>query len=329
MSLLASLDDRTSSDRPILVSLLPSRAMPGILREGLEQCGQLFFWPELSYEEQDKIGGAASVLIGTASSRVNEEVLRRFPSCRMIASFGVGYDGYDVEALRRRGIVLTNTPNVLTDDVADLAFAMILNLSRGVPRADRWLREGRWPDGGFPLQTRVSGKRLGIFGLGRIGTEIARRGEAFHMQIGYTDLTGKTTKWTRFPTLKELAVWSDYLVIIVPATEATHHVVDAEILMALGTKGYLINVARGSVVQTKALIDALRTRTIAGAGLDVYENEPYVEAELKNLPNTILTPHIGTATVETRKLMADLVVRNVHAFLNDRKLLTPVTDTLP
>lgn len=326
MSLSVSSDVNASTDRPVLVSLLPSRAMPGILREGLEQCGQLYFWPELRYEEQERIGTLASVLIGTASSRVTADTLRRFPACRMIASFGVGYDGYDMAALKRRGIVLTNTPNVLSDDVADLAFAMILNLSRGIGRADSWLREGRWPDGGFPLQTRVSGKRLGIFGLGRIGSEIARRGEAFHMQIGYTDLTGKNTKWQRFPTLKELAVWSDYLVVIVPATEATHHVVDAEILMALGTKGYLINVARGSVVNTKALIDALKTRTIAGAGLDVFENEPYVEADLKTLPNTILTPHIGTATIETRRMMADLVVRNVHAFVNGNKPITPVAN---
>ena len=221
MSLSVTPDESVSSDCPVLVSLLPSRAMPGILREGLEQCGRLYFWPEMRYEEQERIGTLASVLIGTASSRVTAEVLRRFPACRMIASFGVGYDGYDMAALKRRGIVLTNTPNVLSDDVADLAFAMILSLSRGLPRADAWLREGRWPDGGFPLQTRVSGKRLGIFGLGRIGSEIARRGEAFHMQIGYTDLTGKNTKWQRFPTLKELAVWSDYLVVIVPATEAT------------------------------------------------------------------------------------------------------------
>lgn len=324
MSQRPASDDRELSDRPVLVSLIPSRAMPGVLREGLEQCGRLYFLPELTYEEQERIGTIATVLIGTASSRVSAEVLRRFPACRMIASFGVGYDGYDLETLRRRGIVLSNTPDVLSDDVADLAFAMILNLSRGLGRADRWLREGRWPDGGFQLQTRVSGKRLGIFGLGRIGTEIARRGEAFRMQIGYTDLTGKVTKWTRFPSLKELALWSDYLVVIVPATEATYHAVNAEILMALGTKGYLINVARGSVVHTKALIDALKTRTIAGAGLDVYENEPYVEAELKALPNTLLTPHVGTATIETRKAMADLVVRNVHAFLTEQKLVTPV-----
>lgn len=307
------------SEGPILVSLISEREMAPQLTKALRAFGRVFFWPDLSYFEQERIGQLTSILVGTAQSRVGVELLRRFPACRLIASLGVGYDGYDIETIVQRGIVLTHTHDHLTDDVADLAIGMMITLSRNLKEADQWVRDGRWPDGRFPAQSRVTGKRLGILGLGNIGLAIAKRAQAFRMDIGYHDRIPKPTSLTYFPDCLSLATWADFLVAIVPGTPETRHIINAEVLRALGTRGFLINVARGSVVDTQALIQALQHGEIAGAALDVFENEPYVEAQLKTLPNTILTPHIGIHTKETRDALIDQVIENIQVFLHGRQ----------
>lgn len=304
---------------PILVSLAPERELAPSLIHALQGIGRLYFWPDLSYFEQERIGQIASIVIGTARSRVGAELLRRLPVCRLIASLGMGYDGYDIESIQQRGIILTHTPENLSDDVADLAISMMITLSRNLKEADLWVREGRWPDGRFPAQYQVTGKRIGILGLGNIGLAIAKRAQAFRMEIGYHDRVPKPTSMVYFPDCMSLAAWADFLVAIVPGTPETYHMIDADVLRALGTKGFLINVARGSVVDTQALITALQNGTIAGAALDVFENEPYVEAQLKTLPNTVLSPHIGIHTHETREALVRQVVENIQVFLRGRQ----------
>ena len=312
--------------RPLIVSLIP-RVLPEVIYTRLAEIGDVVFWPSLSEREKADAKEKAAVLLATSSSTVDKAVLDQFPNVKMIGDFGVGFDGYDVEEIARRGIRLSHTPGVLSDDVADLAFALLLDAARTMPAADRLVREGRWPQGGLPLTTKVSGKRIGIAGLGRIGMEIARRAEGFKMEIGYTARSEKPVKWERFASLEALAAWCDFLVIVIPGSAETKHLVNADVLSALGPKGFLINIARGSLVDTRALIDALKRGTIAGAGLDVFENEPFVEEELRALPNTVLTPHVGSGTTETRGVMANLVADNIAAWHAGKPLVTPVPGT--
>ena len=312
--------------RPLIVSLIP-RSLPPVIYDRLAEIGDVVFWPSLDPARRTEAAERAQVLIATSSSRVDKAVLDTFPNVRMIGDFGVGFDGYDTAEIARRGIHLSHTPGVLSDDVADLAFALMLDAARLMPASDRLVHEGRWPQGGMPLGVKVSGKRIGIAGLGRIGMEIARRAEGFKMTVGYTARTDKNVPWQRFPDMRALAEWSDFLVVVIPGSPETHHLVNAEVLAALGPKGFLINVARGSLVDTTALIRALESGTIAGAGLDVFEHEPYVEDQLRRLPNAVLTPHVGSATVETRTAMAHLVADNVKAWTEKRPLITPVPGT--
>jgi len=239
--------------------------------------------------------------------------------------FGVGYDGVDVAAARERGIAVTHTPNVLNDEVADLAMALVLAVSRRLVEADRYVRTGAWAKGPMPLARKVSGARMGIVGLGRIGNAIARRAEAFGMSIAYTARAEKAdAPYPYFATAEALAREVDFLVVITPGGAATRKLIDAKVLAALGKKGYLVNVARGSVVDEPALVEALRAGTIAGAGLDVFENEPNVPAELLALDNVVLTPHVGSATWQTRQAMADLSFGNLQAHFAGKPLLSPV-----
>jgi hydroxypyruvate reductase len=217
---------------------------------------------------------------------------------------------------------------VLNDEVADLALALMLSVARKVPQADRYVREGQWAEkGNMPLATKMSGKRLGIVGLGRIGKAIAARAQGFGMSIAYTGRTQQAgVTFPYFPSAKALAANVDFLVVITPGGEATRHMIDAEVLKALGPKGYLVNVARGTVVDEPALIEALQQRTIAGAGLDVFYNEPNVPAALRALDNVVLTPHMASATHETRQAMADLALHNLQAHFAGKPLLSPVPE---
>lgn len=262
---------------------------------------------------------------GSGESKVPRELIAQLPALEMISVFGVGYDGVDVAAARERGIPVTNTPDVLNDEVADLAIALMLSISRRLPQADRYVREGKWLAGPMPLARKVSGARLGIVGLGRIGNAIAKRAEAFGMSIAYTSRNARPESPYRYlPSAEALAAEVDFLVVITPGGAGTRKLIDAKVLKALGKDGYLINVARGSVVDEAALIEALQNGVIAGAGLDVFENEPNVPAALIALDNVVLTPHVGSATWETRRAMGDLAFGNLVAHFAGKPLLSPV-----
>ncbi|MEO8526614.1 MAG: 2-hydroxyacid dehydrogenase [Caldimonas sp.] len=261
----------------------------------------------------------------SGESKVPRELIAQLPALEIISVFGVGYDGVDVAAARERGVAVTNTPDVLNDEVADLAIALVLSISRRIPQADRYVREGKWANGPMPLARKVSGARLGIVGLGRIGAAIASRAEAFGMSIAYTARSKKPNiAYPYFPSAEALAGEVDFLIVITPGGAGTRKLIDAKVLKALGKDGYLINVARGSVVDETALIEALQNGTIAGAGLDVFENEPNVPAALLALDNVVVTPHIGSATWQTRRAMADRAFGNLEAHFAGLPLLSPV-----
>lgn len=253
-------------------------------------------------------------------------LLDRLPNLEVVNSFGVGYDAVDTDYLSGRGIKLSNTPDVLNNAVAETAMALMLCVSRRISEAERFVRAGQWPNGKFPLGNDLCGKTCGIVGLGKIGKTIAKRAAAFEMSIAYFR-RGKPyddVPYQHYGDLRELAQDSDYLIVIVPGGPDTHHLINAEVLRALGPQSFLINVARGTVVDEKALVAALLASEIAGAGLDVFDDEPNVPAELLKLDNVVLTPHIGSGTYETRQAMADLVFANVSGYFNDGTLVTPV-----
>lgn len=262
---------------------------------------------------------------GGGESRVNAELLARLPALEVISVFGVGYDGYDVPTIKTRGLSMGNTPDVLSDDVADMGMALMLSVARRVPQNDAYLRAGKWLEGPAPLARKMSGARLGIVGLGRIGQAIAKRAEGFGMSIAYTTRTQrKDVVYRYFPSATALAAEVDFLMVITPGGAGTKGLINAEVLAALGKKGYLINVARGSVVDEAALVKALQDGVIAGAGLDVFDAEPKVPQALIDMDNVVLSPHAASATWQTRKAMADLAFGNLKAHFSGQPLLTPV-----
>lgn len=268
-----------------------------------------------------------TAVVGTGGAKVDKKLLMMLPNVKLIAICGVGYDGVDIAAAKEKDIVVTHTPGVLTDDVADLAFGLVLSIGRRIPHADRFVRNGDWVDDAFMLTHKVSGARLGIVGMGRIGRAIAKRASAFDMHIAYASRSPKADLPYRFfDDVAALAAEVDYLVVAVPGGDATHHLIDSEVLVALGQKGYLINIARGSVVDQPVLVQALKDKTIAGAALDVFWDEPIVDPELRRLSNVVLTPHIASATVETRHAMAALTMQNLQAFYDKAVLPTPVPE---
>jgi lactate dehydrogenase-like 2-hydroxyacid dehydrogenase len=265
-------------------------------------------------------------IAGSGESKVPRELIARLPALEIISVFGVGYDGVDVAAARERGIAVTHTPNVLNDEVADLALGLMLAVARRIPQADRYIREGRWRSHGpAPLARKLSGARLGIVGLGRIGLAIAQRAAAFGMSIAYTTRNPRPdAPYAYHPSAEALAKAVDFLVVITPGGAGTRKLIDAKVLEALGPEGYLVNVARGSVVDEAALVKALQEKRIAGAGLDVFEDEPHVPEALLALDTVVLTPHIGSATWQTRRAMMDLAFGNLEAHFAGRPLLSPV-----
>jgi lactate dehydrogenase-like 2-hydroxyacid dehydrogenase len=253
-------------------------------------------------------------------------VIDRLPQLEIIASASVGYDGIPVEYARSKGIPVTNTPDVLNNDVADLAIALMIMTARRLVPNDRYVRSGRWPkEGEYPLAATASGKRLGILGLGRIGKAIARRAEAMDMTIAYHSRNRVAdVPYRHYPDLVELAKDSDFLVIIIPATPQTKAIVSKDVIEALGPKGILVNVARGAVVDEDALVAALVSGKLGGAGLDVFVNEPQVPEVLFGMDNVVLQSHIGSASVETRRAMSQLVLDNLDAQFAGKPLLTPI-----
>lgn len=253
-------------------------------------------------------------------------LIESMPKLKVISSFGVGVDKIDLGAAAARGIPVGNTPDVLNDCVADLAIGLIIDVARGIGASERYLRAGSWPRGPYPLQRKMSGKKLGIVGLGRIGHAIAKRALAFDMDLRYHNRrTVADTSIAHEPSLVGLARWSDFLLVMVPGGAATIHLINDAVLDALGPEGYLINVARGSVVDEPALVRALQQRRIAGAALDVFEHEPQVPAELMALDNVVLVPHIGSATVETRAAMAQRVFDNLQSFFAVGRVVSQAT----
>lgn len=252
------------------------------------------------------------------------------PNLEIIASFGVGYDAIDAGYAGSKGVMVTNTPDVLTEEVADTALGLLLNTVRELPRAEAHLRAGRWArEGNYPLTPMtLRGRRAGIFGMGRIGMAIAKRLEAFGLSIAYHNRRPvEGLAYAYYPSLEELAGAVDTLISVVPGGAATEKVVNAKIFKALGPDGVFINIGRGSTVDEEALIAALSGGTIRAAGLDVFANEPHVPQALIDLPNAVLLPHVASASVHTRNAMADLVVDNLISWFSEGRPLTPVAET--
>ena len=271
--------------------------------------------------------GRIRAIVGSGESKVPRSLMAQLPALEMISIMGVGYDGVDVAAALERKIPVTHTPGVLNDDVADLAIGLMLSVARRIPQADQYVRSGRWPEGPMPLARKVSGARLGIVGLGRIGQAIATRAEAFGMSVAYTARSRKAElAYAYYPSAQALAAEVDFLVLITPGGAGTRKLINADVLKALGPQGYLINVARGSVVDEAALVQALQQGVIAGAGLDVFENEPNVPPALWAMDNVVLTPHTASATRETRGAMANLALANLRAHFAGEPLLSPVPE---
>ncbi|QRM28979.1 2-hydroxyacid dehydrogenase [Microvirga sp. VF16] len=269
-------------------------------------------------------GVATTTLFG----RVDATLLNRLPNVEIISSFGVGYDNVDAAEAARRNIVVTNTPGVLDDEVADLTLGLLLATLRKIPQADRYLREGQWLRASFPLSATLRERKIGIVGLGRIGKAIAKRLSGFDVSIAYHGRTQQDdVAYSYYPTVTGLAEACDVLIVITPGGASTKHLINAEVLKALGSNGILINVARGTVVDEQALIDALKSGTILSAGLDVYEDEPRVPQELIDLEHVVLLPHIASASVHTRNAMGMLVADNLISWFDGKGPLTPVAET--
>jgi lactate dehydrogenase-like 2-hydroxyacid dehydrogenase len=256
-------------------------------------------------------------------------LVAQLPKLEIVASASVGYDGIDVAGCAARGIPVTNTPDVLNDDVADLAIALMVMTARRLAAADKYVRDGKWEKNGhMPLARKASGKRLGIVGLGRIGKDIARRAEAMGMTIAYTNRRPVEGSSYRFvPNLVDLARENDFVIVIASAGPDATKMINRDVIEALGPEGILINVSRGRVVDEAVLVEALKTGRLGGAGLDVFEDEPKVPAELMALENVVLTPHVGSGTIETRTAMGQLALDNLAAWFAGRPLLTEVAET--
>lgn len=296
--------------------ILLAAPVPDFLRQPLEA----------AYQVCELANPSANVraIVPLGGTQLSVEQLEAFPKLEIISVMGVGYDGVPVAWCKERGIRVTNTPDVLTDDVADIAVALVLMTSRRLVESNRFLHASKWLGGGFPLAHALRGKVAGILGLGRIGKAIAQRLEAHGMKIAYHGRKPQNVPWSYFDDLKALAAESDFLVVACPGGPETVKLVDADVLTALGAEGTLINIARGSVVDEKALVAALDAGTIRTAGLDVFEDEPRVPAALMACERAVLLPHVGSATHETRRAMAQLVLDNLAAHFAGRELITPV-----
>jgi lactate dehydrogenase-like 2-hydroxyacid dehydrogenase len=273
------------------------------------------------------IATALPVIADGNKHPITADFIARFPKLEIIGNIGVGYDNIDAQAAAARGVIVTNTPDVLTDETADTAFGLLLCAVRQLPQADRYLRDGKWLQDAFPLTASLRNRTMGIVGLGRIGKAIAKRGEAFGLKIAYHSRTKQDVAYPFFAKLEDLARACDILVVATPGGAQTNHLIDARILDALGPDGILINIARGSVVDEDALIAALKERRILTAGLDVFAREPQVPEELIALPHVVLLPHVGSATHSTRAAMGQLLVDNLLSYAKGNGPLTAVAET--
>ncbi len=268
------------------------------------------------------------IAIAYTSNKIDGAFMSRFPKLEIVSSFGVGYDHVDAKWAGGHGIVVTNTPEVLNEEVADTALGLLLCTLREFPQAERYVRAGKWVEKAYPLTATLRGRTVGIVGMGRIGKAIARRLDAFGVTVVYHSRNPQPdVAYKYYPKLIDMARDVDTLMVIVPGGAATKNLIDAEVLKALGPNGVLINMARGSVVDEPALIQALKDRVILSAGLDVFVNEPHVPKELIEMDHIVLFPHLGSASAATRKAMDQLVVDNLKAWFSGKLPLTPVPET--
>ncbi|ABC93349.1 probable D-2-hydroxyacid dehydrogensase protein (plasmid) [Rhizobium etli CFN 42] len=272
-----------------------------------------------------KVGSNIRAIATRGELGASAELMKQLPKLEIVSCYGVGTDAIDLSYARANGIRVTNTPDVLTEDVADIAIGLLLSTARQIPQADVFVRTGQWGKIPMPLVRRVSGKKVGIVGMGRIGKAIAKRAAAFGCDISYFARNRDQDVAHGYEAnLVALANWADFLIVIVPGGAATMKIINAEVLEALGPEGMLINVSRGTTVDEEALIAALQNRTIQAAGLDVFLNEPKIDERFLTLPNVVLQPHHGSGTIETRKAMGQLVRDNLAAHFAGQALPTPV-----
>ncbi|MFT4181055.1 MAG: 2-hydroxyacid dehydrogenase [Rhizobium sp.] len=313
-------------DKPIILQIGP---YPQWDQEPLDAA----FHVHRYFESADKpalladVGPSVRAIATRGELGANRAMIEACPKLEVISVYGVGFDAVDLSACRERGIRVTNTPDVLTNDVADLGIAMMLCQSRGMLGAESWVRDGSWEQKGlYPLKRRVWGRRAGVLGLGRIGFEVAKRLKGFDMQIAYSDVEAKPyasdMEFVADPV--KLAEQSDFLFVTLAASAATHHIVGRQVIEALGPEGMLINISRASNIDEDALLDALETGKLGSAALDVFEGEPKLNPRFLALDNVLLQPHHASGTVETRKAMGQLVRDNLAAHFAGQPLLTPV-----
>lgn len=256
---------------------------------------------------------------------ITDKIISFLPNLEIIATFSVGFDHIDVQSAKKHGISVTNTPDVLCAETADTGMTLLLAVAKRAVEGDVYIRVGKWLNGDMPLGVSLTGKKIGIVGLGGIGSKVAKRCEAFEMQVSYYGPRKKPEyDYPYYNDIQKIARDNDFLILCCPGGEATHNLIDANVLDALGSEGILINIARGSVVDEPALIHALENKIIRAAGLDVFPNEPHVNEALISMDNVVLLPHIGSATIETRKAMGQLVIDNIKAYFDGNDLLTPV-----
>jgi lactate dehydrogenase-like 2-hydroxyacid dehydrogenase len=302
-------------------SVLQVGQFPEVMQTAIDQRISTVRYPDLNASIPP--GSYESILI-RSNTQLPIQLLEKLPSVKMVATCGVGYDNLPLDYLKEKGIKASNTPGVLNDAVCELAIGMLFGLLRRIPQAHEFVKSAAWSKSLFTVTTTLAGKQVGIAGMGRIGQDLAKRLEPFKVKIAYTGPSRKELPYEYFPDIQSLAKASDVLFLACPASPETEKMVGEEVLEALGPKGYLINIARGSVVDESALLVALQQKWIAGAALDVFENEPNPNLGFLNIDNVLLTPHIGSATSETRQLMTNLAIDNLEAFYNKKPLLTEV-----
>jgi lactate dehydrogenase-like 2-hydroxyacid dehydrogenase len=318
-----STNAHTPQSRPVL-QVGPLKAS---LARTLQDDYAAYVLPDEPAEFLAAHGDEIRAVVTSGRTGVDAELMAALPNLGAVVNFGVGFDTTDVDAAVARGVVVSNTPDVLTDCVADTAVGLVIDVMRQFSAADRYVRAGRWPvDGNYPLTRQVSNKRVGIIGLGRIGCAIAKRLSAFGCVISYHNrhaVDGSPYTYVGSPV--ELARGVDVLIVAAAGGAGTQGLVSRDVIEALGADGYLVNIARGSVVDEDALVDALVSGRLAGAGLDVFVNEPQVPEALLTMDNVVVLPHVASGTVETRAAMEDLTLRNLDSFLRTGQLVTPVS----
>jgi lactate dehydrogenase-like 2-hydroxyacid dehydrogenase len=298
-------------------------SLPPILQVG-EFPGAMQAELDATLTTTNTVSASVKGILTRSNCKIEPSLLEQLPALEVISTCGVGFDGIPLEITRKRGIAVSNTPGVLNDAVCELTIGMLIGLLRRIPAADRFVKDGHWEQGLFPLSRSLAGNRIGIVGMGRIGQELAERLIAFKTSIAYYGPRQKPLPYVYHPSLRSLAEQSDILILTCPGGPETDRLITKEVLAALGPKGVLINMSRGSVVDEAALITALQNKTIAGAALDVFDDEPRVPQALRECDNVLLTPHVGSATQETRVAMTRLAIDNLKAFFSTGKVLTPV-----